>query len=247
MQSLIQFSHQNPQLSPGDALNDLVGLYQQQPHFANNGGGLPPQQNPLNSMQQMQMQLPPGMTGHGHPGGPPNGLVGPGGGMMPGGGPQHHQQQQQQQQQQLLLGASPSAHHLALPGSPHMINHANSHPSPGQNNNHNMQAPGLVAQHSQQGTNSSQGTSANVSPNAQSNKRRRASGVKVDGEEHPGGGGAGGGGVEVNGTTNNATNLNNTAGGAGGGTGKVKPSPRMGGGGGIGGGAGGKRQKAPPG
>lgn len=96
---------------------------------------------------------------------------------------------------QFQLGASPSTSHLGLPGSPHI----GSQPSPGQNNV--MQAPGLVAQHSQQGTNSSQGTSTNTSPNVP-NKRRRPSGVKVDGDDG-----------EVNGTMPS----------------KVKPSPRIGG------------------
>jgi len=68
----------------------------------------------------------------------------------------------------------------------------------------------MVAQQSQQGTNTSgsQGTSANTSPNA-TNKRRRPSAVKVEVDD-------GGGGTEINGT------------GPGGGN-KVKPSPRIGG------------------
>lgn len=102
---------------------------------------------------------------------------------------------------QFQLGASPSVSHLGLPGSPHI----GSQPSPGQNNV--MQAPGLVAQHSQQGTNSSQGTSATTSPNV-THKRRRPSGVKVDGDES-------GAPPEVNGTMTSSS--------------KVKPSPRIGG------------------
>jgi hypothetical protein len=96
----------------------------------------------------------------------------------------------------LPIGASPSPAHLALPGSPH-VGHT---PSPAQNH---IQAPGLVAQHSQQGSNNS-GTSANTSPNV-SSKRRRPS-VKTEGDD-------GGGGGEVNGT----------------GATKVKASPRAGG------------------
>lgn len=65
----------------------------------------------------------------------------------------------------------------------------------------------MVATQSQQGTNisggNSQGTSANASPNF-TNKRRRASAVKVEGED---------GGVEVNGTGPAGAN-------------KVKASPR---------------------
>ena len=73
----------------------------------------------------------------------------------------------------------------------------------------------MVAQQSQQGTNTSvgtgsQGTSANASPNV--NKRRRPSGVKAEGDE-------GGGSGEVNGTVAGAS--------------KIKQSPR----------GGGKRQK----
>jgi hypothetical protein len=66
----------------------------------------------------------------------------------------------------------------------------------------------MVAQQSQTGTNASgsQGTSANTSPNV-TNKRRRASAVKMEGED--------GGNVEVNGT--------------GQGGNKVKASPRVGG------------------
>ena len=71
----------------------------------------------------------------------------------------------------------------------------------------------MVAQQSQQGTNTSvgtgsQGTSANTSPNV-TNKRRRASGVKQEGQDDGGGGGV----MDVNGTGP-----------------KVKPSPRIGGG-----------------
>ncbi|KAI9824579.1 MAG: hypothetical protein M1832_001668 [Thelocarpon impressellum] len=102
---------------------------------------------------------------------------------------------------QFPLSASPSMAHLNLPGSPHV----GSQPSPAQSS---MQAPGLMAQHSQQGTNSSQGNSVSTSPNVQ-NKRRRPSGVKAEGDE------GGGVGVEVNGTSGTAA--------------KVKASPRVGG------------------
>lgn len=83
-----------------------------------------------------------------------------------------------------------------------------------------MQQPptsvGMVAQQSQQGTNTSagtgsQGTSANASPNV-SNKRRRVSAIKAEVDES---------GIvipEVNGTAVNTT------------TAKVKASPRQGGG-----------------
>lgn len=71
--------------------------------------------------------------------------------------------------------SSPAVAHLGLPGaqgSPH-LGAANHTPSPAQNS---MAGPvAMVAQQSQQGTNTSgsQGTSANTSPNV-SNKRRRS-------------------------------------------------------------------------
>jgi len=62
--------------------------------------------------------------------------------------------------------ASPAPGSLNLPGSPHISG------SP-------AQAPGMIPQHSQQGTHSS-GASANTSPNVANNKRRRPSGVKME-------------------------------------------------------------------
>lgn len=100
--------------------------------------------------------------------------------------------------------ASPAAAHLGLPGSqgsPHIGGPVHT-PSPAQN--HLAGPVAMVAQQSQQGTNTSgsQGTSANTSPNV-TNKRRRASAVKLEGDD---------GGGEVNGVGP-----------------KVKPSPRIGG------------------
>ena len=102
---------------------------------------------------------------------------------------------------------SPAMHNNALQN--HMGNVA-----------HQMQQPptsvGMVAQQSQQGTNTSagtgsQGTSANASPNV-STKRRRVSAIKAEVDD-------GGGGIpEVNGTTATTANA------------KVKASPRQGGG-----------------
>lgn len=154
---------------------------------------------------------------------------------------QHHQQQQQHQHHQqqhalnslqLLPGGSShfvspaQAAHLNLPttsASPATLNM-----SPGMQNNvlqnhlggnpQQIHQPptsaGMVAQQSQQGTNTSQGTasqgtSANASPNVP-NKRRRVSAIKAEGDD-------GGGGIpEVNGTAVVAA--------------KVKASPRPGGG-----------------
>lgn len=78
----------------------------------------------------------------------------------------------------------------AVNGSPHLMQHHT--PSPA---SHPM-----VAQHSQQGTNSSATASVNTSPNV-SNKRRRST-AKIEGDD---------GGVDVNGAA------------------KVKQSPRVGG------------------
>ncbi|KKK26003.1 hypothetical protein AOCH_000459, partial [Aspergillus ochraceoroseus] len=99
--------------------------------------------------------------------------------------------------------ASPAMAHLALPGnqgSPHLTGSA--HPSPAQSN---LPGPPGMTPQGQMQANVSQVTSASASPNV-SNKRRRASTVKMEGED-----GAG----DVNGTAP--------------GSGKVKASPRVGG------------------
>lgn len=162
MQTLFNFSHQNPNLSPAEALSALVQSFQ------------------MNSMGMQQAHLNPQMQQH--PGQRTPGMNGP---------PQF---------------ASPAVGHLGLPGaqgSPHIGGPAHT-PSPAQT--HLAGPVAMAAQLSQQGTNASgsQGTSANTSPNV-TNKRRRASAVKVEGDE--------GGGMEVN----------------GGGGQKVKASPRVGG------------------
>lgn len=64
------------------------------------------------------------------------------------------------------VNASPAPGNMNLPGSPHISG------SP-------AQAPGMLPQHSQQGTHSS-GPSANTSPNVSNNKRRRPSAVKLE-------------------------------------------------------------------
>jgi hypothetical protein len=102
----------------------------------------------------------------------------PGGG-GPGGNPQQQQQGGGMPQAgprtpgfvgNMGIGASPAMAHMQLPGSPHVG--AAGSPIPG-----HMQAPGMAMQKSHQGTSSS-GPSANTSP--ASNKRRRASGVKIE-------------------------------------------------------------------
>ena len=147
MRELYSYSLQYPDLTPVQALHQLVNSFQQA------GAGARPVQRGMvedystaafSHAQQQQAQA-----------GMPNnvGMAG-----------------------QFPLGASPSMAHLNLPNSPHVGNH----PSPVQTTG--MQAPGLIAQQSQQGNSSSQGTSVSTSPNLQ-NKRRRPSGVKAEGDE----------------------------------------------------------------
>ena len=162
MQTLFNFSHQNPNLSPAEALQALVQSFQMNPMSMQQG-----HMNP--QMQQHPGQRTPGMNG------PPQ---------FP----------------------SPAVGHLGLPGvqgSPHIGGPVHT-PSPAQN--HLVGPVAMAAQLSQQGTNASgsQGNSATTSPNV-TNKRRRASAVKVEGDE--------GGGMEVNGVGGQ----------------KVKASPRVGG------------------
>lgn len=105
--------------------------------------------------------------------------------------------------------ASPAVGHLGIPGvqgSPHIGGPTHT-PSPAQNP---VAGPvAMAAQQSQQGTNTSgsQGTSANTSPNV-TNKRRRASTVKTEGDDNSS--------MDVNGATQGNAN-------------KVKASPRVGG------------------
>jgi hypothetical protein len=176
MQDAILHYHQNPGMRAEQALNHFV---ESLPTMTSN----------------MLMQMGPGQPNPGQPGQP---HMAPGAG-MPGqpmaagvrtpsgaGGPNPSAGQGQ--------FMSPHIANLGLPngltGSPHLMQTHT--PSPASHP--------LVAQHSQQGTNSS-AASANTSPNV--NKRRRPSTVKVEGDE------AGG---ELNGAQ------------------KVKPSPRLGGG-----------------
>lgn len=102
--------------------------------------------------------------------------------------------------------ASPSVGHMGLPGaqpSPHLGNSA--HPSPAQSQ---LMGPGAIPQQNQASlvANGSQGPSANTSPNV-SNKRRRASTVKTEGED----------GAEVNGAGSAPTSAP-----------KVRASPKVG-------------------
>lgn len=168
MQMLFQFSQQNPQLSPPDALRNLVNTLQvQNANSGMNSGFMP---SPMN----------PGMQPGQHPRAPSMG------------GPNQF--------------ASPAMAHLGLPGnqgSPHLSGSA--HPSPAQS--HLAGPPGMVPPGQVQ-PNVAQGNSASASPNV-SNKRRRASTVKMENDDA-------GGAPEVNGAP-------------GAGPKTVKASPRVGG------------------
>jgi len=174
MKDLIAYSQQNPHLGPAQALTALVQIQQQaaQQHIA--------AQQQAAQMQAQGLQ----------PNGPmPRTVmpVGPGGPGMPHG--------PNQQPGGMPMSNSPSVNDIRMGNvlSPHVVGAT---PSPAQNH---MQAPGMVAQHSQHHTSnpSSQTSttvgSANTSPN-QTNKRRRASttsNVKIEGEDGNGDGGGG--------------------------------------------------------
>lgn len=159
MQMLFQFSQQNPQMSPPEALRNLVNTFQTQ----NPNPGMVP--GPMNPALQ--------------PGQPPRGPLN---------GPGHF--------------ASPAMNPLGLPGaqgSPHLANSAQ--PSPASSH---LAAPGMIPQ----GQVQHNVHSASASPNVSGNKRRRASTVKVEGDET-------GSVPEVNGVTPQGGN-------------KIKASPRVG-------------------
>ena len=182
MTGVMQYSQAHPALRPQIALENLVA--EQQSNARNLANMQATTQNNALSASMMQIQ----------PGGPRTpGLTA----------------------QPPSFAASPALQHLGLPGQPNHISHAmpgmgsphlgggaNHTPSPG----HHAGMPGPVAmvhQQSQQGSNS--GASANTSPATQ--KRRRASNVKVEDEGNE---------AQTNGTGPAGAN-------------KVKPSPRIGG------------------
>jgi hypothetical protein len=180
MENLFQYSQQNPQLSASDALRQLVNTFQNMTQNQVNFAAM--QQQNLNLMNQPPAgQRTPGYNG-------PNQFASPAGNYMN------------------LPMSNNSGSPATMTMSPAMQNHVL------QNHLQQQGQPptsvGMVAQQSQQGTNTSvgtgsQGTSTNASPNL-TNKRRRTSAVKVEGEDA-------GGGAEINGA----------------GT-KVKASPRAG-------------------
>jgi hypothetical protein len=208
MQPLFQFSQKNPHLPPSEALQTLVDNFRNMPASTQQfpGGGNMPVPNPalmnnmnamnmnMNMNMNMQMQMQAMQQSQSQ-----NPHLQPGQNIPPG--------QRTPGLNNPNVFASPASGHLALPGnqnSPHLSGGGAGHtPSPAQT--HLAGPVAMVAQQSQTGTNASgsQGTSANTSPNV-TNKRRRASAVKIESED---------GGVEVNGT---------------GGGNKVKASPRVG-------------------
>ncbi|KAF9639689.1 hypothetical protein BFW01_g11495 [Lasiodiplodia theobromae] len=200
MQELFAHYHANPGNTPSQAMNSLVANLNIQQQ---NQGGMAPG-NPMQPGQQQQGPQPPQQGGPGQPQinlppGAPTPNSAPGARTpqnMAGGNPnvQPHPPNQQFMSPHIAnLQQFPGGLNPAVNGSPHLGGQTHT-PSPAQAH---MQAPGLVAQHSQQGTNSSAAASANTSPNV-SNKRRRST-VKTEGDDGPDGAP----------------------------TAKVKPSPRM--------------------
>lgn len=170
MQELMRYNLQHTELTPSQALNNLVGTYAANQNLAQQS--IPPhhQQHPqLNLMANgnpalLHQQLPPGARTPGLPG--------------PGPGPPQHFMSPA-----LPPNMLPTAAHLnpALNGSPQInlgappggVGGVSQHtPSPAQTH---MQAPGLPGA-------ASSHPSANTSPNV-SGKRRRASTVKVETED----------------------------------------------------------------
>ncbi|KAK8247536.1 LIM-domain binding protein-domain-containing protein [Phyllosticta capitalensis] len=187
MQELFAHYHQNPGTTPAQAMTGFVASLGPQ----NQAGNQMPQQHP--QQQTPQINMPPNGPANAQPGQRTPGN-------MPGGNPNapHHAVNPQFMSPHIAnLQQFPGGLNPAVNGSPHLAGQTHT-PSPAQGH---MQAPGLVAQHSQQGTNSSAAASANTSPNV-SNKRRRST-VKTEGDD---------GGGDANGNPNAP---------------KVKPSPRL--------------------
>jgi hypothetical protein len=159
MQMLFQFSQSNPQLSPHDALRNLVNTLQTQNP---NPGYAPAPMNP--GMNPMNPAMSPGMN--------------------PAMNPMNPAMQPMQNVRGHSMGApsqfaSPAMVHLGLPGqqgSPHLTGSA--HASPAQT--HLAGPPGMQPpmQPSPAGVNNS--------PNVGGNKRRRASTVKMESEDGAG-------------------------------------------------------------
>lgn len=179
MQELFAHYHQNPGNTPSQAMNSLVASLnlQQQNQAGMPQGSQMPQQQQQGGPGQPQINLPPGAP---TPGSAPGARTPQ---SMPGGNPNMppHPPNQQFMSPHLANQMFPGALNPAVNGSPHLGGSTHT-PSPAMTH---MQAPGLVAQHSQQGTNSSAAASANTSPNV-SNKRRRSTVKAEDNDAHDG-------------------------------------------------------------
>jgi len=176
---LCSYSQRHPELSAREALNLLTTQIQAQPHQFHNANLHPHPGHPLSNPAFQQPQ-----SNHFVSPAPPHLALPMSNGASP--GTIHMSPAIQNQMLQNHLQGTPQQSHQLLGQAPTSV--------------------GMVATQSQQGTNTSgggsQGTSANASPNV-TNKRRRASAVKVEGEDT----------TEVNGT---------------GPQNKVKASPRVG-------------------
>ena len=162
MENLFQFSQQNLQLSPSDALRQLVISFQNPP------------QNQMNFNAAMHQQ---GLIPHGQP---------PAGQRTPGyNGPNQFASPANAHLSLPMntTSASPATINMSPAMQNHNLqNHLQQQPPT---------SVGMVTQQSQQGTNTSvgtgsQATSANASPSV-TNKRRRQSAVKMESEDAGGG------------------------------------------------------------
>ena len=158
MENLFQFSQQNLQLSPSDALRQLVLSIQNPPQNQMNFNAAMHQQGLNPSGQPPSGQRTPGFNG-------PNQFASPAAGAH------------------LSLPMNTTASPATINMSPAMQNH----PLQNHLQQQPPTSAAMAAQQSQQGTNTSggtgsQGTSANASPNVP-NKRRRPSGVKIEADD----------------------------------------------------------------
>ena len=209
MSALFEFSNNNPQYSPAEAMHRMVQNYQ-------NGG-----QNSAQAVQAQYMMM--GMANASSQ--PGQAQMGANPSMMIGGGIAPNMAAVGRNQEHLGAFASPAMSQIGLPGSsaingsPHLNAGAGSvhTPSPAQGH---MQPPGLVGQQGQQNNGGVAGVTPGntTSPNVTA-KRRRQSTIKTEGDE---GGDAGGGPGEPNGVGTSGP-------GVGGAGAKVKASPRAGG------------------
>ena len=220
MSDLFEFSYNNPQYSPKEAVHRMVQSYQ-------NGG-----QNSAQIAQAQYMMMGGMANASSQQGQAQIGVKPP---MMINGGITPNMAAVGRNQEHLGAFASPAMSQIGLPGSlamdgsPHLNAGAGPvhTPSPAQGH---MQPPGLVNQQGQQGGGGAAAAAAAVaaaagvtpgnttSPNVTA-KRRRQSTIKTEGDE---GGDIGGGPGEANGVGPGGPSV-------GGASAKVKASPRTGG------------------